>query len=274
MILGILVAHIAGTHWLYIDLFIPVLVFLTVYLKVFNYTFYALFNTIIAVMLVCLIAPGDWQIAYVRMEMTLLGCLIALAATYWLLPNRTTELLPEQMQQLRLSLKTYYLSLIQPFLENENTHSKLHRQSIGQILEKMDTQLQEARYESWSWKHPLRQAQNPQEKTYNDLQQCYQTLLLLELEWPDPLQHPNLQAFKPRLKEVLQAIADLFDSATPPINSLKHSLQDMLSQVKAIRMKGAQDIRLPVATYHEHIQLTESLQHLLKLVTLFSAVKK
>lgn len=255
MLLGIIVAYSAGYHWLYLDLFIPIFVFLTVYLKAFNYTFYALFNTIISVALVCLIVPGDWQIALTRMEMTLLGCAIALLATYWILPRRSSDTLAQEIQQTHQALKNYYLAIVQ------NSTDSTSRSAIFEKLQKTKANLQEINHETW-WRGGNQQQHSVQLKK---LESIYQILLLLELEFPKAIIHPELKSIEMRLKNLLFEITSLFDLG---LNSQKivETIQTLLNEITTLRTIGAQDTSIPIATFSEHIQLTETLESLNALI--------
>ncbi len=259
MILGILVAHVAGAHWLYLDILIPLIVFLTVYLKAFNYTFYALFNTIISVALVCLIVPGNWQIALTRMEMTLLGCLLALLATYWIFPNRTSDSLPKKMQQIRQMLKHYYYNMLE---HPSNIHSRI---SLFESLEQAKLNLQEISHEHW-WRNCNLASQDFQ---YKKLERIYHTLFLLELELPRKINHPELQGIAEELKFLLVKIGTLFDNNDHSISkNVAQQLQLLSAQLSSLRMTAAKDPSVPLATFQEHIQLTETLKQLSILSTL------
>lgn len=259
MILGILVAYVAGPHWLYLDILIPLIVFLTVYLKAFNYTFYALFNTIISVVLVCLIAPGNWQIALTRMEMTLLGCLLALLATYWIFPNRMSDFLPKKMQQIRQMLKHYYYNMLE---HPDNIHSRI---SLFENLEQAKLNLQEISHEHW-WRNCNLASQNLQ---YQRLEHIYHTLFLLELELPRKINHPELQGIAEQLKFLLAKVGTLFDNSDCSVSqNVSQQLQLLSTQLSSLRMAAAKDLSIPLATFQEHIQLTEALKQLSILSTL------
>jgi uncharacterized membrane protein YccC len=75
--LGIIVAHSVGHHLIFVDIFLLVFIFLAFYLRAYSYSLYVLFITVLTVLFICLIIPGDWQVAVIRLEMTLLGTIIA-----------------------------------------------------------------------------------------------------------------------------------------------------------------------------------------------------
>lgn len=260
MILGILIAYVAGNHWLYLDILIPLIVFLTVYLKAFNYTFYALFNTIISVALVCLIAPGDWQIALTRMEMTLLGCLLAFLATHWIFPNHASDTLPEKIQQIRQMLKHYYHNML---VHPDDIHSRI---TLFESLQQAKSSLQETSHESWRRNNNL----ILHDIQYEKLECIYHTLFLLELELPKNIESPELQSIAKKLQSLLSEAGKLFDSNSSSKNILQ-SLQLLATQLNSLRITAAKDASIPIATFREHIQLTETLKQLSILSTLLDS---
>ena len=115
MWLGILAAHSIGHHLIFIDIFLPIFIFLAFYLRVYSYSLYVLFMTILTVLFICLIIPGDWQIAVTRLEMTLLGTVIALLATIFILPSRASSLLPQQLETIKRDIQQYYQAICQSY---------------------------------------------------------------------------------------------------------------------------------------------------------------
>lgn len=95
---GIVVAHSFGHHLIFLDIFLPVFIFLTFYLRAFTYSLYVLFITVLTVIFTCLVVPGDWQIGVLRLKMTILGTLIALLATIYIFPSRASSQLPQQLR--------------------------------------------------------------------------------------------------------------------------------------------------------------------------------
>ncbi|QAU22795.1 FUSC family protein [Dyella sp. M7H15-1] len=251
MILGIFVAIAAGNHWLYLDILIPLFVFFTVYLKAFNYVFYALFNTIISVALVCLIAPGNWHIALTRMQMTLLGCALALLASYLILPSRASDTLSERIREVRKALRNYYQSIIRDSVDPAS------KAILFEGLQRARVGLKEASDEAWWFHFDIEPALNE----YQALDQVYQELLLLELGFPKDIENQQLNEIKLHLQHILTDIDALFDGDTRNAGILP-ALKVLSEKNAVLRAAGARDLSIPAATFREHIRLAETLNRL------------
>jgi uncharacterized membrane protein YccC len=263
MILGIVIATVFGRHWLYLDIVIPICVFLTVYLKAFSYSFYALFNTIISVLLICLLSPGDWQVACVRMEMTAWGVLMAILVTYLILPTRASDELPALLHNTQECLQKYYDAVQQSFLAPRGMVLQNIQLQVFDQLQKTMAVLQESRHESWPKKS---RHDDPYQKQYEMLQNLYQSVLLLEASLPDRLTEPPLQTIAAQLKIIMAELTNVFYSNPQEIEPLLQRLNDNLQAIQVLRVEAVRDPSIPMATFREHIQLMDMVEQLLLLL--------
>lgn len=268
MILGIVVAHTFGKNMLGISILIAVFVFLTVYLKTLSYSYYVTFNTVIAVLFVCLIIPGDWQAAIVRLEMTIFGVAIAICATYFILPITVSTEIPLQLEELRSKLQKYYLFICQEFLDLEHGSLQLSRQETFSIMQNTAAIIKESNLESWGKDSRYQYYAD----IYTNLEKIYQILLILETDIPTNLKEAELQCFINPIRNVLSNISPLFNQKTIfketqlSIDLNQKELQRLLTELQKLRIKAVSNIALPIATFKEHIQLTATLNNLNNLI--------
>jgi uncharacterized membrane protein YccC len=278
--LGVLIAHSFGSNLIYIDVLLPVFIFLTFYLRAYSYVFYVLFTTVVAVLFICLMVPGDWQVGIIRLEMTLVGILIALIATYAILPSRASNILTQQLDTAKQSIQQFYIAICQSFLNGPDPTSprqdhvpQLHgvnsdlaaiQLQTFQNLQLALATVKEHHMEYWRAHYQP----NIRSRLYQALETVYQTLLVLEIHLPVKITQPGLQFLIKPLDDILHAIPALFNDADPgQILKLNTQLNTLLTQVRQLRKTATADLSIPSATLYEHIQLNifiETLQRLLK----------
>lgn len=264
MLLGIIIATAFGNHWFYLDFLIPICVFLTVYLKAFSYSFYALFNTVISVLLVCLLVPSDWQVACVRMEMTAWGVVVAILVTYFVLPIRASDEIPTLLSHAGDRLRDYYEAIQKSFLDPQRAVLHTVQLQAFDQLQKAMAVLQESVHESWNKsKHKHHSRYGSQ---YDVLQKTYQTLLLVETDISGEINHPALQPIATELKNLMTRLTNLFKPNALDIELLLMQLNQLLQSIQVLRVEGARDSMIPMATFREHIQLTMLIEQLIELV--------
>jgi uncharacterized membrane protein YccC len=145
--LGIVAAHSIGRHLIFIDIVLPILIFLAFYLRAYSYSLYVLFMTVLTVLFICLIIPGDWQVAIVRLQMTLLGTIIALLATIFILPSRASSLLPQQLDTIKQNIQQYYQAICQSYGQRLTATLRSHRLQAFKNLQTALATIQEAIFE-------------------------------------------------------------------------------------------------------------------------------
>jgi uncharacterized membrane protein YccC len=273
--LGILIAHSFGSNPIYIDILLPIFIFLTFYLRAYSYVFFVLFTTIVTVLFICLIVPGDWQVGIIRLEMTLVGIIIALVATYLILPSRASNVLEQQLTEVKQSFQHFYTTICQKFSQHLEPSSMLlkpatdndlqtaHWQTF-QNLQLMLTTIQESHMEYWN----ARRWSADKSQLHQKFETIYQTLMILEIHLPTQITQPQLQFLIKPLDEILQEITDLFAHFDlDEMLKLNRHLTALLVKLRQLRAQATADLSIPTATLYEHIQLNifiETLQKLLK----------
>lgn len=283
MILGILIGYTLGHSLVYADILILIVVFLTVYLKVFSYSYYNLFNMAITVLLICLIEPGSWQVAYIRMEMTLIGTVIAILATYLILPTKSNEdEVKQQLNSLHQALQNHYIAVSNKFINQDSNQmntfaitgkeSKMHLENAANKITDIFNQ-------------KLSKSNTTSLIKYNEtcvtLEKIYQLLLMLELQIPEEINHPDLQLMKALIPEIMDRTLIIFNQLfnlkyldsdivdndiSTCLNTLEYELNSNLTRIIQLRKDGAQNPNLQVATFSEHIKINMMLEYLKHLI--------
>ena len=252
MWLGILAAHSIGHHLIFIDIFLPIFIFLAFYLRVYSYSLYVLFMTILTVLFICLIIPGDWQIAVTRLEMTLLGTVIALLATIFILPSRASSLLPQQLETIKRDIQQYYQAICQSYGQKLTSALRDRRLQAFKNLQAALATIQEAVFEYGKLSEDYR----TQSQLFRSLEALYQNLFALEIHTPEKIQNEGLQSISGSLKNQLDSAAFLLtDFDMPRWLELNDHLAQLLAEVRKQRANAAKDMNIPTATFYEHIQL-------------------
>jgi uncharacterized membrane protein YccC len=250
--LGIAVAHSIGHHLIVINIFLPIFIFLAFYLRAYSYSLYVLCMTVLTVLFICLIIPGDWQVAVVRLEMTLLGTVIALLATIFILPSRASSLLPQQLDTIKQDIQQYYQAICQSYGQKLTSTLRDRRLQAFKNLQAALATIQEAVFEY----SKLSEDYQAQSQLFRSLEMLYQNLFALEMHTPEKIENEELQSISNSLKNQLDS-ADLllahFD--VTQWSQLDNYLTQLLVEVRRKRADAAKDLNIPSATFYEHIQL-------------------
>ncbi|MFT3742561.1 MAG: FUSC family protein [Gammaproteobacteria bacterium] len=266
MCLAIIIAHSFGYSQIAIDILLPIFIFLTFYLKPFNYGFFVLFTTVITVLFICLMVPGDWQMAITRLIMTLFGTLIALIATRFILPSRTSQTLPCKFSTVKNSIREYYTLLCQSYLNPKNASFHAEQTQVFNGLQAAFEALKESQQEYFIFsKHCTAQA-----KLYALLEVFYQRLLILEIHLPQCITQPELKPIADELRAIMITILSLFDHFTSAeAIAIRNQLMGLLKKIKAHRIEAAKNLAIASASLKEPIQLTSFVENLIVFVSLF-----
>lgn len=260
---GILIAHFFGTNPLYINILLPIFIFLTFYLRAYSYSFYVFFTTIVTVLFICLLIPGAWQEAIVRLGMTLIGTFIAVLATLFIFPSKASRELLKQFNFVRQSLKHYFTAICQNFgLPQKDTLQPIQLQVFKNLQMALKT-VKESRLEPWYFPDKFQEHSN----LYHKLEGIYQKLLILETHLPAQIQDKNLMFISKPLSDILEGIVPLFNHFdSEKMTAINQQLSKLLRRVRQQRLDAANDLSIQSVTFYEHIQETifmETLQHLL-----------
>ena len=250
--LGIVAAHSIGRHLIVIDIFLPIFIFLAFYLRAYSYSLYVLFITVLTVLFICLIIPGDWQVAVIRLEMTLLGTIIALLTTIFILPSRASSLLPQQLDTIKQDIQQYYQAICQSYGQKLTFTLRDRRLQAFKNLQAALATIQEAVFEYGK----LSEGYQVQSQFFQSLEALYQNLFALEIHTPEKIKNEGLQSISGSLKNQLDSAALLLTSFD--INQwsqLDNHLTQLLVEVRNQRANAAKNLSIPTATFYEHIQL-------------------
>ena len=265
---GIVVAHSLGRHLIFLDLFLPIFIFLTFYLRAFTYSLYVLFITVLTVIFTCLVIPGDWQIGLVRLKMTVLGTIIALLATIYIFPSRASSRLPQQLQTVRADLQQYFAAICQNYGKKSTEYLRSSQLQAFKNMQLALTSIQEARYEYVTLSDQFRE----QSHLYGSLESLYRDLLCLEIHLPGEIKQASLQAESQLLERLLYEIQALllhFDLAK--WSKVNDDLQAVLAEVRRQRAAAAGKLSIKTATFYEHIQLNVFIDALKNFLTALKA---
>lgn len=251
MWLGIVVAHSFGHRLIFLDIFLPIFIFLTFYLRAFTYSLFVLFITVLTVVFTCLVIPGDWQIGLVRLKMTILGALIALLATIYILPFRASSELPQQLAAVWKDLQQYFAAICQNYGKKSGEFLRASQVKVFKNMQLALASIQEAKYEYVT----LSERFQEQSALYFSLESLYQHLMCLEIHLPGEIESVRLQNEGQLLKQLLSKIQKLlfhFDSVR--WSEVNDDLLNILAKVQQQKITVA-DVSVKTATFYEHVQL-------------------
>lgn len=262
MWLGILIAHFFLSNGYVIDALLPVFIFLMFYLKAYDYSFFVFFTTVVTMLFVCLLLPGDWQMAIVRLEMTVLGVFIAFLSTLFILPVQSSRQLPRRLKTVVTSLKTYF-SLLCDYYHGQESHNlpAIQTQTFNYLQRALDS-LYESRFEFGPGrKDPA------YKKASKRIALMYEKMLYLDIHTPKQFDCQDLSRIYAPLGEVMHAMIALFDRAdTAVIFQLNTRLADLQATIKLRRTRVSLDPTQKAAIFHDYMQFSlfiEILQSLL-----------
>lgn len=260
---GILFAHFFGNNLFFLDIFLPIVVFLTFYFKIYNYTLYVMFVTVLAVLFMCLLIPGDWQVAIIRLVMTLLGTGIAVFATLYILPSNASMKFSQQHAVTKEALQNFYIKICHLYLRQSSPVFKTLRMKTHAKLQDIFSNVQEYRYEQG---YKITQYQD-QLQMYQNLEDIYRNLLTLEVQLPTRINNVELRAAIQPLDTIQLAISPLFlQSNVQETIVLQQRLTAILTIILQSRTAVSKDPLIQSATFYEHIQLTLYIKTLIKLL--------
>lgn len=250
--LGIVAAHSVGRHLIFIDIVLPIFIFLAFYLRIYSYSIYVLFMTVLTVLFICLIIPGDWQVAIVRLQMTLLGTIIALLATIFILPSHASSLLPQQLDLIKQDIQQYYQAICQSYGQKLTSTLQDRRLQAFKNLQAAMITIQESVFEY----RKLSADYQAQSQLFRSLEMLYQNLFALEIHTPLEIKNARLQFISESLKHQLDSATILMtDFNLAQWAELDNHLTELLLQLRKQRANAAQDLNIPTASFYEHIQL-------------------
>lgn len=263
VLIAILFAHTFGSNFILIDVLLPIFIFLTFYLRAYSYSLYVVFTTVVTIMFICLLVPGNWKIALTRLEMTVLGCIIATAATIFILPSRAGKIIPTELSLAKKNIQQYYLSIFKNFQSQQSDNPRIIQSKTFKNLQNILALLKESNFEH-------RQSHNPHQEDsslFTTLEKIYQNLLMLEVHLPKPMQESQLAFLIQPVNEIMQEIHLLFkNSDINKILALKNQLANLATQTRDQRIAALRNISVTNVIFYEHIQWTiflETLQTLL-----------
>jgi uncharacterized membrane protein YccC len=263
MWLAILIAHTLGFKLAVIDILLPIFIFLTFYLRAYSYSLFVVFTTVVTVLFICLLSPGNWQIALTRFEMTVVGTLFAILATLFILPSRAGEILPTQLETAKDSIQQYYLALLKIYQSQQKNSPRAIQSKTFKNLQAVISTIQESNQEH---RHS-ENARQEQSKTTTALEASYQGLLMLEVHTPSQIKEPSLQFLSEPINEILNNIIPLFKKSDPlQILALKTQLANLNTQIREQRITALKDLSTASIIFYEPVQWTifiDTLQGLL-----------
>ena len=120
--LSLVLAQFVTVHIWLVDAVLPLCIFLMFYLKAFSYAFYVFFATLVTLLFVCLLNPGNGSMALTRLELTALGILIALFCSLLVFPVHQSQQLPCHFAEVKHSLRRYFAVLCDHYQHRQRDH--------------------------------------------------------------------------------------------------------------------------------------------------------
>ena len=248
MIIGIgLVFFLPDQHFV-LSLLLAVIIGIGIYSKTWGYGVYILCVTIITILMMCLLFPGDWFIAITRLNMTLIGLVIALIASFFILPVKASNLLPNEIVKAKIVLGEYLeqLCVILP----KNSGCMLHQNPEFKALLKLQRIFHDACQEIGNKPTILYQGK------INHLLNIYETLQAFVLYYPDTKPPKSIESILNDLFKMLPYLHELFIQYDQYlVLRLQNQLADLYKQVYILRAKAAADLTIESTTLSHHITL-------------------
>lgn len=220
-----------------------------IYAKVWGYGVYIFFVTIVTVLMMCLLFPGNWQIAMVRLNMTLLGVGVAILASLFVLPVRARERFPIKLRFAEGKLVAYMRKDAHFTQKASDTLLSFYQENAD--FQALRQAFYEASYELGGKLSSL------DKKKWQDLLKIYETLQLMPLYTPDI---PLPGVLRPIFSNVVPLFKEITDFLASPSPRQAEYLQQQLNEQRRAayqqRELAALDLACPSTSLPQHIQLT------------------
>lgn len=262
MWLGIALAHSMIATGFIIDAVLPLFIFLMFYVKAYDYSVHVFFSTVVTMLFICLLDPGDWQMAVLRLEMTVVGVAIAFLTTVFVLPNHESQRFPQHLMAVNHSLKTYF-SLLCAYYQGKEHKSlaAIQAQSFKYLTIALNA-AQESTFEMGHARFARVRLQAAMR-----LVATYEKLLALDIHMPHLTICEELQWVVAPLGQSMAAMVPLFtDNDSMRIFQINRQLSELQAKIKAHRSRFAKNPDLKAAMLYDSMCLTifiDTLQHLL-----------
>lgn len=260
--LSLLLAHFIHAHGWWVHVLLPCCIFLMFYFKTVNYALYVFFATLVTLLFVCLLNPGNPSMALTRLELTALGILIALVCSLCIFPVRQGQQLPCHISQVKQSLRQYFAVLCDYYEHRAQASMASVQGQTFKYLQIAQSALQESRLE-WSKARP----HASQAREMHRLTTVYEKLLCLHIHMPEDFSREDLRILKPDLAMAMRAMLPLFDMPDEVVVfHVNRQLVELQTAIKSRRSKAANDPKLKAAVLYDYMQWTlfiDTLQNLL-----------
>lgn len=260
--LSLWLAHLIHQHWWLIDALLPLCIFLMFYVKASNYALYVFFATLVTLLFVSLLNPGNASMALTRLELTAMGILIALLCSVCVFPVRQGQQLPCHFSTVKQSLRQYFAVLCDHYQHRHQGSLASVQGQTFKYLQIAQNALQESQMEWRKGQPRLIQAREMQQLTT-----VYEKLLCLNIHMPQDFSREDLRVIAPALASAMRAMLPLFDVADDTaVFNINRQLVDLQAAIKSRRSKAACDPTLKAASFHDYMQWTlfiDTLQSLL-----------
>lgn len=260
--LGILLAYGLGEQPIAISFLLPLAIFLMFYLKVFGYSFFVFFASVVTMLLVSLLDPGDWHMAITRLVMTVFGVSVAGLSNLLIFPVHESRRLPKRLHAVRNSLRFYFVTLCERYQGHCVPEAVKAPEQAFYYLQDVSDAVKQSGFE-WS----SQRAKVQHGETVQHFNQLYERLLAVEIHLPKEIHCPALQPLLPALGHSMRSIMPLFDQVDTHMSfAINTQLTEIQCQITSRRTTAAKEPHLPAAIFYDYIQLTlfiQSLQALL-----------
>lgn len=264
MFIGIVVAHSIGRHILYIDIALPIIIFLTFYLRAYAYSLYVLFTTVVTILLICLVVPGDWQVAITRLVMTTLGALVGILFTLFVLPSYASKTLQQQFIHAKKSLCAYFNAVVQIITNKQNHNLQPLQFASFQSLQTVLLSIEESSFEFKETNDQF----SDKNSHYQSLEKIYQDLLVLETYMIAEVENQTLTLIHKNTVTLMKKMLPLFMNTDLKLkNSLLKQVESLFIDVRQQRSMALKNIDIPSVTFYEHIKLSLFIKSLRNLLT-------
>jgi hypothetical protein len=258
MFVGIAIVLLLPKNVIALDVVLIIFMGLAVYNKVFGYGYYILGVTIVTILMMCLLFPSDWHSAITRFAMTLLGVVIATAASLLLWPVRNSDALPKKILAASSFVERYLTTV---FIDNSSVTRNDFVESNTLPLAHAAMQLAQFEYGC-----SARVLYRESVEILTDIYQVTQSLSLYPLSAQLPLEIEQLVR---SISLLVKSIPRLFSCYSQSLfTELNAEFASLYQQLHSLRSKAAANPKIESTTLSDHINLMLQLQAIMQLLGL------
>jgi uncharacterized membrane protein YccC len=242
-------------------LLLPLLIFLSYYLKSFSYTASATFITTMAILFINVIVPNDWMASIVRLICTFIGAIAGIVVAFCIVPTKSQAAQRKRFTQLMNNFAERLLCLLQP-PQRETiiaTTMVIHKNLVA-----FDKDVEESKVELFA-----KQRKHLLERAHKLVYIMHDNMILLLEYRMEATEHSLYQENADFIKNLVNELANVCRAIGEfkPSNFSKDQeqfkqLTTLLQQAMTYRMSALAQTTIPLASLTDLINFTYFLQSL------------